>query len=270
MTSATVEQYIATWMPVPGWFSVTDAWLFTAISRRQTQDGVGGHLLEVGAYLGKSSILLGCLIQPGEELHICDLFESEKPSPEIAREHERFYEGLAVSRFLNNYRRFIDADPVLHVGPSAETLRELEGGRFRLIHIDGSHSYEAVVEDVRQSRRLLHERGVVILDDVSAHHTPGVAAAVWDAVLHSGLDPIVRTGKLYATWDTTGRTRRDVMRAVACSDRVRIIDSHDIAGHAVAEVVGETRAEPRLRRIVRGIAPPIALQVAQRARRRRG
>jgi hypothetical protein len=69
-----------------------------------------------------------------------------------------------------------------------------------LIHIDGSHLYKNVATDIQLCRRLLVEQGVMVLDDWASYRSPGVAAAVWEAVLSGGLRPICATqDKLYCT-----------------------------------------------------------------------
>ena len=146
-----------------------DAW--------QRGAGVRGDLLEVGAYLGRSSVLLGLLRREGESLHVCDVFDA--PAPEAFEdERETWYPEVALDRFLQGYRRFVDADPTVHVGPSEERLPGLPDQSFRIVHIDGSHTFEAVRSDIAQAARLVTRRGIVVFDDIASPHTPGVPAAV--------------------------------------------------------------------------------------------
>src|SRR5690606_24123152 len=85
-------------------------------------------------------------------------------------------------------------------------------------HIDASHMYEHVRQDIESARRLLRANGVVAFDDYRAEHTPGTAAAVWEAVLNDGLRPIFHTsGKLYATWGDPTPLRDEVVRCAAAS-----------------------------------------------------
>jgi methyltransferase family protein len=52
--------------------------------------------------------------------------------------------------------------------------------RFRLIHIDGSHLFEIVQQDIKLSKDILKDDGIVIFDDYRSPHTPGV-------LQHSGM-----------------------------------------------------------------------------------
>ena len=63
---------------VGGWFGQADGLLFCALS--EATDG-RGDLLETGAYLGRSSILLGYLVRSGERLVVCDLFGVDAGDP---------------------------------------------------------------------------------------------------------------------------------------------------------------------------------------------
>ena len=71
---------------------------------------------------------------------------------------------------------------------------------FRFIHIDGSHLYQIVKQDLHTASGLLEKGGIVAIDDYRTAHTPGVAAAAWEAVLAGRLIPLCLTPqKMYAT-----------------------------------------------------------------------
>jgi hypothetical protein len=56
------------------------------------------------------------------------------------------------------------------------------------------------VVDISAARTLLKPGGVVVLDDYRSEHTPGVAAAAWQAI-SAGMHPFLLTqSKMYATW----------------------------------------------------------------------
>ena len=64
--------YLSVKDSVPGWFLDIDARLFLGVNALQTGRGIRGNLLEIGAYHGKSAILLGYCLQPGERLVVSD------------------------------------------------------------------------------------------------------------------------------------------------------------------------------------------------------
>ncbi len=189
---------------VPGWFLDIDARLFLGVNALQTDRGSRGNLLEIGAFHGKSAILLGYCLQPGERLVVSDTFEhTEGLTVEGKAEHATTYHTtLRQQEFERNYRRFHPSLPELIVGPSAQLDRVALARQFRLIHVDGGHEYEVVREDILTARALLGDGGIVIFDDWSQPHCPGVAMALWESYRETNLIPLGFTDtKLYATWD---------------------------------------------------------------------
>lgn len=77
---------------------------------------------------------------------------------------------------------FPDRNFELIIEDSKSALKKLHknGRKFNLIHVDGSHSYEDVKEDLKNSNNLLEINGILILDDVSGD---GVAKSIyeWDS-----------------------------------------------------------------------------------------
>src|SRR6516225_9750078 len=106
---------------IPGWFSVVDALTLVAIDEEQRQGSVVGDILEVGAYLGKSAILLGYLLRERERLVVIDLFGEPAATTE-QRAEQRAYSGLTQLAFENNYARFHSTLPIVLRGRSDHHL----------------------------------------------------------------------------------------------------------------------------------------------------
>jgi hypothetical protein len=252
---------------IPGWFDPRDAMMWLVIDGLQRGAKVRGDLLEIGVFLGKSAVLLGYLAQPGETLTVCDLFEDEPEQDEVAAEHERFYQGLSRERFEANYLRFHEALPDVIQGSSTEALAELEDESFRFIHVDGSHAYDVVREDVSTARRLSGPGSIVVFDDIFTGHTPGVCAAVWDAVVHEGLRPLATTNKLYGTWSDDAFAVDDLARALDHHASLRVNDTHTVAGHTLLEIARPPSAT-RSNSLLHELTPPGAAKVVRKAQRR--
>ena len=188
---------------VPGWFLDIDAQLFVGVNALQTARGIRGNMLEIGTYYGKSAILLGYCLQPGERLIISDIFEqTDSLSVEGKAEHEKYHATLRQQEFEKNYRRFHSSLPELIVGSSVELDRAGMAKQFRLVHVDGGHEYDVVKEDILTAQTLLGPGGIVIFDDWSQPHCPGVAMALWETYQETNLIPLGFTDtKLYATYD---------------------------------------------------------------------
>jgi predicted O-methyltransferase YrrM len=182
---------------VPGWFLPEDRNVFVGLNQIQRDCSVSGNVLEIGTFAGKSAILLGYELKQGERLFICDLFGMPAETPEERTENDQFYRGLARGVFESNYLRFHRELP--QVLQCSSTQLDLEAGSFRFIHVDGSHQYDVVRQDIETAARFVADGGVIALDDYRSFHTPGVAAAVWGSIVAGILEPIcVTPSKLYA------------------------------------------------------------------------
>lgn len=266
-----MSRYVQEMGSVPGWFLEVDARLFVGVDSLQLARGIRGDLLEIGVYYGKSAILLGYCVRRGEHLMVCDVFEEVGGlAEESVAEHITYHAHLRQAEFERHYRRFHRELPEIVAAPSTSLDRDQLARRFRLIHIDGGHAYEVVREDILTARRLLGKGGVVVLDDWSQPHCPGVALALWEEYLRGELIPLCLTGtKLYATWDSGGLTSQDLDDWAAAQPDIEVSYAHRLVGHEVRRYVqkkadglspARTAAVPPvspLRRAIRQLAPPI-------------
>jgi hypothetical protein len=220
-----------------------------------------GDVVEIGAYLGKSAILIGRHLHDGERFTVIDLFGADPGDRDNARENTKSYSDLTRERFEANYRAFHDELPVVVQAPSSEILEHVEPGTARFIHVDGSHLYEHVAIDVRSAQAMAMPDGVIAFDDFRRAHTPGTALAIWEAVATQGLNVIAMSpNKLYATFDDPA------------PHQARLI-AHLPQMPGVRHEVQQLRGQPAIR-LVRRNQPPQAGQgapaatLAQRLRRR--
>ena len=215
---------------IPGWFQRMDMEVFHHLLAETGSRLGGGDLAELGAYLGKSAALIGFGQQPGETFTVIDLFEQEATAEENRAENEDQYAELSQEAFEKYYLTIHDSLPVVVRGPSASIVDHAAHGTHRFVHIDASHLYEHVVEDIAAARKLLKPGGVVVFDDFRAQHTPGVAAAVWRAT-NDDLKPFAVTmGKLYATFDDT-QPWLDVL--------LRWLEERSFWRHEIQQVAGQ-------------------------------
>ena len=200
---------------VPGWFWPVDQLLFTRLLEGQSAAGTTGDLLELGTYLGRSAILIGRHLRASETFTICDLFDSEAPDEANADEMATSYrKTLTRQAFEANYLAFHPALPDIVQAPTSV----LADGRVpaescRFVHIDASHLYEHVAGDIQVARAALGKSGVVVFDDYRSAHTPGTAAAVWEAVFAHGLRPVcLSPEKFYGTWGDPAAVQEMLLR----------------------------------------------------------
>jgi len=186
---------------VPGWFDDDDRLVFEWILEAQSSAGLGGDMLELGVYQGKSAIHMARFLRTGELLTVCDLFEDVNIADGVPDFIRFAYASLSQATFERNYLAFHEELPVIVRGHTDTIEEHVRLGSCRFVHIDASHLYDNVRRDIGAARGLLGPGGVVAFDDYRTEHTLGTAAAVWEAVANEGLHPIAATAKkLYATW----------------------------------------------------------------------
>lgn len=186
---------------IPGWLSPTDRALFLEFLEATSEVVGAGDIAEIGVYLGKSAALIGTAKRSDERFTVLDLFGASADDAENADENATQYSALSRDRFEAHYLTVHDTLPTVVQAASDRFTDHVRPGSLRFLHIDGSHLFEHVATDVRSARTTLADGGVVVFDDIRSEHTPGVSAAVWQAVGDDGLRPIVVSpNKFYGTW----------------------------------------------------------------------
>ncbi len=230
---------------IAGWMSRSDHVVFAAVA--DLQQNMTGDLLEIGAFEGRSAVILGGMAAGPDRVHICDPFDSRAGDDRNQRESADEYPALQRATFDQNYARFHESPPIVHQCLSAEL--ELAAGSVRFAHIDGSHLYENIVHDIALVRRAVVPGAIVAFDDYRKQNAPGVSAAVWQAV-SEGLVPIIMTSqKLYGAWAPPPiESVQAALDAHGCITRPVPFQERPII-YAAARLAGATRA-------LRALTPP--------------
>jgi len=153
----------------PGYFVMEAAGAWDVILDAQEAGGMAGHLGEIGVYMGKSASMLALHARSGEELVLVDL-----SFPREARDLLGELAPRNAAVFLERPSATVAAMP-----ESAARARA-----FRFIHIDGEHTGEALVNDLRLASQWLGAAGVICLDDFFNPMYPQLTAAVFDYLGH--------------------------------------------------------------------------------------
>lgn len=143
------------------------AFLWQSLLQFQHSEGMNGDLCEIGVYKGYGACLPACFLRNNERMLLIDRYFGL----DYARETILAVAGNVLKKidFLQN-----DSIQILRNNIVPMT-RE-----FRFIHIDGEHSYDAVMSDLRFAADRLAERGVVVIDDFFNFATPQITQAVWN------------------------------------------------------------------------------------------
>lgn len=198
------EKYAAAWLTMAGWFDWLDVRLFDALMSVQNATDVQGDMLEIGCYQGKSAVLLGYGCRTTETVVVCDPFDKVsshadvRPLPADADPAGDYLANLRVEQFLVNWDQHHYWRPDIRACESSEL--DLGKQEFRMLHVDGCHSYPCVARDIGLAAAHTAPLGIIAVDDYRNAQNPGVAAATWEAVGMGRIHPFCTSGeKLYAT-----------------------------------------------------------------------
>lgn len=141
--------------------------------RRQSEMGIFGHIAEIGTFEGRFFIALAHGLAPSEHAIGIDIFTwpSEKVWDNL---HENCAKhGIAADRFTA-----IKASTANLT--SADLRAPLKDDRkpIRFFHIDGQHDDANLNQDLALALPLMHEHGLIVLDDMLHPSYPGLVETV--------------------------------------------------------------------------------------------
>ncbi|MFN8123801.1 MAG: class I SAM-dependent methyltransferase [Thermoleophilia bacterium] len=164
---------------LPGFLTPRAAWLLDRLARHQTGVGVHGDIAEIGVFYGRSALVLGAALADGERLIACDRFDvgaGDVPGWAFAAD-------AGPEETLREWWGRCIGDPerlVVRRGDSAGLSARDLGAPARLVHVDGGHAYDAVIDDLTVADRALAPGGAVVVDDVLLAEWPDVTVALVD------------------------------------------------------------------------------------------
>jgi hypothetical protein len=161
---------------VEGWLFDYSPKFIAGLSEVQRSAGYSGAVGEIGVHHGKLFILLLLTSSGTEKAFAVDVFENQHLNTDGSGRGDR---GI----FLANIRRWAGSDErvaiiarsSLEIGPEDILAAS---GRARLVSVDGGHTEECTLNDLVLAQSVLHDAGVVILDDYFNQGWPDVSAGV--------------------------------------------------------------------------------------------
>ena len=169
---------------VEGWIEEGALSMLTAINAYQRNRGIEGSVAEIGVHHGRSFIALAAMRQSHEFAVAVDIFEHQELNPD--------HSGRGNSAaFAKNLESFGVADRVAVLTRDSLTLRPGEiaaaahGRPVRMFSVDGSHTAEHTLNDLKLAEEALAPAGVVVLDDWCNPDWPGVQEGLF-AFIDSG------------------------------------------------------------------------------------
>jgi len=172
---------------IEGWVDRGVVGVLKAVNQIQSELAASGGVLEIGVHHGRFFILLnGFLESPNIKSYAIDLFGRQERNIDKSGcgNEDIFKANLAL------YDRHHGTNVVILSGDSTR-LRTFDLHMFstappRMISIDGGHTIEHTLSDLKLSEGVITDGGVVILDDVINPLWPGV---IEGALLYLGGRP---------------------------------------------------------------------------------
>jgi hypothetical protein len=159
---------------VHGWLDKFSARYISSLDAIQEAVEETGAVAEIGVHEGKLCILLALCTRAGESCLAIDVFEDQS----LNVDHSGYGNK---AKFLHNMQKWAPTADLRIVQKSSlemlpEEIVEI-CGRVRLASIDGGHTEECALNDLRLIEAVLTRRGVIILDDCFNQAWPGVSSA---------------------------------------------------------------------------------------------
>lgn len=158
--------------------------LFLILNDFHRQNKIYGNMLEIGVHHGRTAVLLALMSTTGEVSIFVDLFEQQLENIDSSGRGDRqIFEANLLRWASSKHSRVIEANSMQL---DFSSIEELSDG-IRFAHIDGGHYRDVVLNDIRKTRSVLCDRGVVVVDDFTHTGFPGVNEAC-NAYLESKAD----------------------------------------------------------------------------------
>jgi hypothetical protein len=185
---------------VEGWLEPYSADFIRMLSESQRDAGFRGAVGEIGVHHGKLLILLACTAAADERVFAIDVFENQSLNTDRSGRGDRL-------QFMRNLHRWYEKPGDVEViSISSLEIKPSDiiaaCGQVRLASIDGGHTEECTLNDLRLVEGILTPEGVAIVDDYFNQNWPDVSTGVAKYLLESNskLRPFVITpNKLYLT-----------------------------------------------------------------------
>lgn len=171
---AQVDAFLADgYLAVRGMSSRFSAGVCAHLMRRQTEQGVSGAFVEIGAFEGRFLIAMALGMPADEPVLGIDPFDWPDDGLEDRFRDNCRKAGLADGR-VDAWRTLTDTMSV------ADLSARLHGQPARFVHIDGDHSPVPLLHDLELAAGVLHPQGLICLDDMLHPGYPFLVATVRD------------------------------------------------------------------------------------------
>lgn len=177
---------------IEGWLSQTEGVMLAKLAK-------GKRVLEIGSYLGRSTICMG---QTAAEIVSVDPRDGRATSNEKP----------TLGEFLNNIAKYQIENVKVQVCTSEAYAESWDGEKFDLVFIDGDHSHAAVKHDIDLALRVLADGGLIAFHDYRDY--AGQHDGRWDGEVKQAVDEFLASGAELVERAGTVAVVRPVMECV--------------------------------------------------------
>jgi hypothetical protein len=229
---------------VDGWVEPETLDILRSLSEAQDREGVAGAVAEIGVHHGRLFIAMQLLNAPGATAVAVDVFDNQDLNVDQSGRGDR-------GRFEANVRRWGVWDSVVVKQEDSSQLTgrdvlELAHGPVRLFSVDGGHTEEIVVADLRTAEQSINSGGIVVVDDVFNAEWPSVSVGTLRYLDAGGAMVPFAIGfnKVYFTDAAHTSGYRDVIRRLY-TGRWRVGHKTSVYHGSEVEVLWPTPVTPR-------------------------
>jgi predicted O-methyltransferase YrrM len=213
------SRILAEMRPVEGWLSDEEADLLIAATARAVSTLPGPHhVVEVGSYCGKATLVMGRVVQalrPDARIHAIDPHDGQVG----ARDRTLQQTGPTRQRFDRTILRAGLGDTVRPLQARAPEVSWEHP--IALLLVDGLHDYDSVAADFHHLARFVVDGGLAAFHDY-VDYFPGVRLFVDELLRAGGWAPLHRAGTLVVLERRAAVEELAVLeRRAAVEERVR-------------------------------------------------
>lgn len=162
---------------IDGWFNYK---IIVPILELINKEQENGNILEIGLFKGKSFIPLIFLLKNNEKAYGIDVFENQQFN------YDNSGEGN-YDIFISNIKKLFNENIFNKIKIIKEDSTKLDkthylkysnNSKYRIISIDGCHTKDATLIDLKNAIDILTDDGIIIIDDYFNNDWPGVKFGV--------------------------------------------------------------------------------------------
>lgn len=175
--NATEQLYFSINKEVEGWNERIIIDLIKSVTQIQHGIGLFGSVMEIGVHNGQFLAAIAGQALDNETVVALDLFDSQNENYDRSG-------GLSKQKFVKFIERVrIPQSSIVLIASNslvitARNFSQLSIPRFRMISVDGGHSFETTVHDLNLASCIIMDGGVIVVDDYLNAEWKGVTEAV--------------------------------------------------------------------------------------------